>query len=57
MAFVVLPEMVPTSKYPLYAAILSSTMALSNLAGPLLGGAVNHNQESSSVWRWIFLLK
>ncbi|EPE26248.1 MFS general substrate transporter [Glarea lozoyensis ATCC 20868] len=56
MAFVVLPEMVPVSKYPLYSALLSSTTALANLMGPLIGGAVNHNPKNKDAWRWIFWL-
>jgi MFS family permease len=57
MAFVVLPEMVPISKYPLYAALLSSTTALANLIGPLIGGVINHNPKNKDAWRWIFWLK
>jgi MFS family permease len=57
MAFVVLPEMVPTSKYPFYVAIISATVALASLLGPLLGGAVNRNIENNKIWEWIFFLK
>ncbi|TGO27878.1 hypothetical protein BPAE_0035g00210 [Botrytis paeoniae] len=55
MCFVVLPEMVPTSKYPLYATVLSSTFAISALLGPLIGGAVSTNGNHTS-WRWIFIM-
>ncbi|PVH98544.1 MFS general substrate transporter [Periconia macrospinosa] len=44
--------MVPKEKFPLYGAVLSSTVALANLAGPLLGGALSKNSQ----WRWVFLL-
>ncbi len=53
MSFVILPEMVATESYGLYASILSSTFVLSFLLGPLLGGWISNN----TTWRWIFLLK
>lgn len=53
MVFAMLPEMVPPSSYALYSAILSSVFAISNLLGPVLGGAINDH----TTWKWIFFLK
>lgn len=46
-------ELVPTSKYADYAALVTAVIALSVISGPLLGGAIN----SHGSWRWTFLLK
>ena len=53
MVFVILPDMVTPKQYPLYATVLSTVFALSNLVGPILGGLINVH----TTWRWIFLLK
>jgi len=53
MTFVILPEMAPTEKYALYAAIISATSALASLLGPILGGLINNHTN----WKWVFLLK
>ena len=53
MAWVLVPELIPPEKYPLYSAIVSSSFALSSLLGPLIGGAISINGN----WRWVFLLK
>lgn len=53
MSFVILPEMVVPQQYFVYATVISSVFALSNLLGPILGGLINEH----STWRWIFYLK
>ena len=53
MVFVILPDMVTSEQYPLYATVLSSVFALSNLLGPILGGVISNH----TTWRWIFFLK
>jgi MFS family permease len=53
MVFVILPDMVTSKQYPLYATVLSSVFALSNLLGPIIGGLINNHTS----WRWIFYLK
>lgn len=45
-------ELVPPERFASYMSFVSSVFALSLLLGPILGGAIN----SSSTWRWIFLL-
>lgn len=53
MTMVIVPEMVPIERYPLYTTIVSSTFALAFLLGPLVGGVINDN----TTWRWVFILK
>lgn len=53
MVWVILPEMIPKEKYPMYSGIVSSMFAVSCLLGPLLGGAIVQH----TTWRWVFLLK
>lgn len=53
LSFVIIPEMVPATKYALYGSITSFTFAIAYLLGPLIGGAINDN----TTWRYIFLLK
>ncbi|KAI1339724.1 putative multidrug resistance protein fnx1 [Xylariaceae sp. FL0016] len=48
VALVMLYELVPKSKYPLYTAMA----ALANALGPIFGGLI----ARSSAWRWVFLL-
>ncbi|KAF2004138.1 major facilitator superfamily transporter [Amniculicola lignicola CBS 123094] len=52
LTFVILPENVSPAQYPMYAAIVSATLALSSLLGPIIGGAICDN----TTWRWVFLL-
>ncbi|KAF2730605.1 major facilitator superfamily transporter [Polyplosphaeria fusca] len=52
LTFVILPENISPTVYPTYAAIVSSTFALSSLLGPLLGGIICNNTS----WRWVFFL-
>ena len=53
MVFVILPDMVISEQYSLYATVLSSVYALSSVLGPVLGGAIS----SHTNWRWIFYIK
>lgn len=53
LTFVVIPEMVPATKYALYGSLTSFTFALAYLLGPLIGGVINER----TTWRWVFLLK
>ena len=46
-------ELVPSSKWPDYTALVTSVLALALATGPLLGGAIGDN----TTWRWAFLLK
>ncbi|KAF2741964.1 MFS general substrate transporter [Sporormia fimetaria CBS 119925] len=45
-------ELVPPRKWPTYISLVTGMIALSLIAGPLLGGAITQNAS----WRWIFLL-
>lgn len=51
MAFVILPEMVPPSKYAAYSGIIAGVVALSSLLGPVFGGVISNGGD----WKWIFL--
>ncbi len=53
LALLFIHGMVPKEKYPLFGAIMAADMALANLSGPLIGGALS----KPSNWRWVFLLK
>lgn len=46
-------EMVPTSKYTIYAGLITVIFAVSLAIGPLAGGWIN----THAAWRWVFLLK
>lgn len=52
-------ELVPLSKMPLNTTIITLIYVLSQVAGPLLGGAINRSSGvgSENNWRWVFLLK
>ncbi|ORY12828.1 putative multidrug resistance protein fnx1 [Clohesyomyces aquaticus] len=52
LVLVVIFEMVPPAKYPLYSVIVTALFAISMFAGPLVGGAIN----TSTTYRWVFLL-
>lgn len=54
MTPVIISEMVPPEKFGAYNALASSTIGISFLLGPLIGGAINNTQK---LWRWIFLIK
>lgn len=49
---VMIYELVPPPKYPLYTASAIALVALANAAGPVFGGLI----AESSTWRWVFLL-
>ncbi|KAF2865599.1 major facilitator superfamily transporter [Massariosphaeria phaeospora] len=51
MTFVILPEMVPPSKYAAYSGIIAGVAALSSLLGPVFGGVISDH----GTWKWIFL--
>lgn len=51
MVFVILPEMVPPSKYAAYSGIIAGVAALSSLLGPIFGGVISDGGK----WQWIFL--
>jgi len=53
---VILSEMVPREQFGKYNAIGGTSIGVSFLLGPLVGGAINANNGSTS-WRWIFLIK
>ena len=53
MTPVIISEMVPPPKFGAYNGIASSTIGVSFLLGPLVGGAIT----DKGVWRWIFLIK
>lgn len=50
---VMLYEMVPKEKLPIYGALAFTIVALATVIGPLMGGAIDNN----TTWRWIFLIK
>ena len=46
-------ELVPPAKYATNTSVVALAYALSQVLGPLLGGAISDH----STWRWVFLLK
>lgn len=53
ISMVMIYELVPPSKYPLYTAAAIGLVALANAVGPVFGGLITER----STWRWVFLLK
>ena len=53
MAILTVYEMVPKVKLAIYGAILSVTIALATVTGPIFAGLIDNN----STWRWIFYIK
>ncbi|CRG91968.1 Multidrug resistance protein 3 [Talaromyces islandicus] len=49
---VMLYEMVPKEKLPIYGALAFTIVALATVVGPLMGGAIDNN----TTWKWIFLV-
>ncbi|KAK4208331.1 MFS general substrate transporter [Rhypophila decipiens] len=49
-------EMVPKEKFAGLTAFLSAVMAVSMIAGPVVGGAISGRGEQGGGWRWVFLL-
>ncbi|KAK4236506.1 multidrug resistance protein 3 [Achaetomium macrosporum] len=52
VAMVMLYELVPANRYPLYTAVVTVVVALAFALGPVLGGVITDNAS----WRWVFLL-
>ncbi|KAK0667281.1 multidrug resistance protein 3 [Cercophora samala] len=52
---VMMYELVPPPKYPLYTAMITVVVALSFSLGPIFGGLITSG-GGSSTWRWVFLL-
>ncbi|KAI1347995.1 drug resistance transporter [Xylaria sp. FL0043] len=52
VAFVMIFELVPKNKYPLFTVISTSLIALGNALGPIFGGLI----AQRTTWRWVFLL-
>ncbi|KAK3302903.1 major facilitator superfamily domain-containing protein [Chaetomium strumarium] len=52
VAMVMLYELVPANRYPLYTAAVTVVVALAFSLGPVLGGAITDRAS----WRWVFLL-
>lgn len=53
VVFVTIVDICPARLLGPYSATVSSTFALANILGPLVGGAISDNRD----WKWIFLLK
>ena len=53
MAILTVYEMVPKVKLAIYGALLSVTIALATVTGPIFAGLIDNN----STWRWIFYIK
>ena len=53
VATVMIYEIVPKKKLPMFGGLAFAVVALATVIGPLLGGAVAFHTN----WRWIFLLK
>ena len=53
LVFVTIMKLVTAEKLGFYSGIISSVFAISNLLGPILGGAIADN----TTWRWIFWMK
>jgi len=53
MSILTVYDMVPKEKLALYGALISITIAVATLTGPIFGGLL----DKGSNWRWIFYLK
>lgn len=53
MSVLIIYEMVPKAKLPVYGSLASLTVACATLMGPVFGGIINDH----STWRWVFYLK
>ncbi|KAI1261413.1 drug resistance transporter [Xylariaceae sp. FL1019] len=52
LSIVVVVEMVPSRKWPLYMILLTSLFAIAMILGPIFGGLINEYSD----WTWVFLL-
>ncbi|KAI9740045.1 MAG: hypothetical protein M1818_004796 [Claussenomyces sp. TS43310] len=52
ISMVMIYELVPPPKYPLYTASAIALVALANAIGPVFGGLITER----ATWRWVFLL-
>jgi MFS family permease len=53
MTTIMLYELVPPAKFPLYTTFVMILFAIGFALGPVLGGLITN----SGSWRWVFLLK
>jgi MFS family permease len=53
MSILTVYDMVPKEKLALYGALISITIALATLTGPIFGGLL----VKASEWRWVFYVK
>jgi MFS family permease len=46
-------ELLPPERWAANTSLVTSVLAVSLVAGPLIGGAITESEK----WRWIFLIK
>lgn len=51
--FIIIAEVVPLARRPLFNGVIGGTFGIASVAGPLLGGALT----TSVTWRWNFWSK
>ncbi|PVH96850.1 drug resistance transporter [Periconia macrospinosa] len=54
LVMIIIFEMVPPSRWPFYAILVTALFALAMVLGPIFGGLINLN--SNKTWIWVFLL-